>query len=77
MVADHVPWCGRLAPNWTLWLTVLHRRRPRPRLDGKRVVFGEVVEGQELVDQIEALGSQSGAPEGTVEIAASGVVGGQ
>ena len=45
-----------------------------PWLDGKHVVFGEVVSGQELVDQIEALGSQSGAPKGKVEIAASGVV---
>ncbi|MDA5284226.1 MULTISPECIES: peptidylprolyl isomerase [unclassified Streptomyces] len=43
-------------------------------LDGKHVVFGEVVEGKELVDQIEALGSQSGAPKAKVEIAASGVV---
>ncbi|MFE2953329.1 peptidylprolyl isomerase, partial [Embleya sp. NPDC059267] len=30
-------------------------------LDGKHVVFGEVVEGKELVDQIEKLGSRSGA----------------
>ncbi|WP_030379181.1 MULTISPECIES: peptidylprolyl isomerase [unclassified Streptomyces] len=43
-------------------------------LDGKHVVFGEVVEGTELVDQIEALGSQSGAPKGKVTIAASGTV---
>ncbi|MFF4399703.1 peptidylprolyl isomerase [Streptomyces sp. NPDC001480] len=43
-------------------------------LDGKHVVFGEVVEGQELVDQIEALGSGSGSPKGKVTIAASGTV---
>lgn len=43
-------------------------------LDNKHVVFGEVVEGKELVDQIEALGSQSGAPKGKVTIAASGTV---
>ncbi|WP_129305074.1 peptidylprolyl isomerase [Streptomyces sp. L2] len=43
-------------------------------LDGKHVVFGEVVEGKELVDQIEALGSGSGAPKGKVTISASGTV---
>ncbi|MCP3759569.1 peptidylprolyl isomerase [Streptomyces sp. TBY4] len=45
-----------------------------PWLDGKHVVFGEVVSGQELVDQIEKLGSPSGSVKGKVEIAASGVV---
>ncbi|MEU6549029.1 peptidylprolyl isomerase [Streptomyces sp. NPDC046915] len=43
-------------------------------LDGKHVVFGEVVEGQDLVDQIEALGSGSGSPKGKVTISASGTV---
>ncbi|MEU6281013.1 peptidylprolyl isomerase [Streptomyces sp. NPDC047028] len=43
-------------------------------LDGKHVVFGEVVEGKELVDQIEALGSGSGSPKGKVTISASGTV---
>lgn len=32
-----------------------------PWLDGKHVVFGEVVEGQELVKKIEKLGSDSGS----------------
>ncbi|MFF7334746.1 peptidylprolyl isomerase [Streptomyces sp. NPDC090306] len=45
-----------------------------PWLDGKHVVFGEVVEGQELVQKIESLGSQSGATRSKIEIAASGVV---
>jgi peptidylprolyl isomerase len=45
-----------------------------PWLDGKHVVFGEVVEGSELVEQIESLGSQSGATRGKVEIAAAGIV---
>ncbi|MBP2400663.1 peptidylprolyl isomerase [Streptomyces syringium] len=44
-------------------------------LDGKHVVFGEVVEGQELVTKIESLGSQSGTPRAKVVIAKSGVVG--
>ncbi|KAJ7135610.1 cyclophilin-like domain-containing protein [Mycena epipterygia] len=50
-------------------------------LDGKHVVFGEsafdirgVTEGQDLVKQIEALGSDSDKPSKTVSIAASGCV---
>ncbi|MFJ8585930.1 peptidylprolyl isomerase [Streptomyces sp. NPDC093595] len=43
-------------------------------LDGKHVVFGEVVEGMDLVKKIEGLGSQSGAPKAKVTIAASGTV---
>ncbi|MFI2644350.1 peptidylprolyl isomerase [Streptomyces sp. NPDC018610] len=45
-----------------------------PWLDGKHVVFGEVVEGMELVKQIEALGSQSGATRADIKIAKSGTV---
>ena len=43
-------------------------------LDGKHVVFGEVVEGQDLVQQIEGKGSRSGSPSSKVVIAASGTV---
>ncbi|MFI6685227.1 peptidylprolyl isomerase [Streptomyces sp. NPDC050485] len=45
-----------------------------PWLDGKHVVFGEVVEGEDLVQQIEALGTRSGAPRADVVISASGTV---
>jgi len=41
-------------------------------LDGKHVVFGKVLEGQELVKRIEALGSQSGTTTKVIKIAASG-----
>ncbi|MFG2979792.1 peptidylprolyl isomerase [Streptomyces sp. NPDC048258] len=47
---------------------------PTPWLDGKHVVFGEVVSGSDLVKKIESLGSQSGATRAKIEIAASGVV---
>ncbi|WP_317446998.1 peptidylprolyl isomerase [Streptomyces collinus] len=43
-------------------------------LDGKHVVFGEVVEGSDLVDRIEGLGSRSGSPSAKVTIASSGTV---
>ncbi|XP_026322526.1 peptidyl-prolyl cis-trans isomerase-like [Hyposmocoma kahamanoa] len=41
-------------------------------LDGRHVVFGNVVEGMELVKQIEALGSQSGKPSKKVVISDCG-----
>ena len=43
-------------------------------LDGKHVVFGEVVEGMELVKKIESYGSESGKPRSKIVISKSGVV---
>jgi len=43
-------------------------------LDGAHVVFGEVVEGSDLVKQIESLGSRAGKVSKKVTIAGSGVV---
>ncbi|MDY0815583.1 peptidylprolyl isomerase [Kitasatospora purpeofusca] len=43
-------------------------------LDNKHVVFGEVVEGLDLVQKIEGLGSQSGRTKAKVTIAKSGIV---
>ncbi|AUY51493.1 peptidylprolyl isomerase [Streptomyces sp. CB01881] len=43
-------------------------------LDGKHVVFGEVVENLDLVTKIESLGSQSGRTKAKITIADSGIV---
>ena len=43
-----------------------------PWLDGKHVVFGEVLEGMDVVKAIESLGSSSGKPKKTITIVDSG-----
>lgn len=43
-------------------------------LDGRHVVFGKVVEGMDVVQQVEAVGSQSGTPSKKVEIVDSGLL---
>ncbi|EIW77504.1 cyclophilin [Coniophora puteana RWD-64-598 SS2] len=48
-----------------------------PWLDGKHVVFGEVLNGMDIVKAIEAQGSSGGKPQTKVTITASGVVEGE
>ncbi|KAJ2925650.1 hypothetical protein H1R20_g11444, partial [Candolleomyces eurysporus] len=43
-------------------------------LDGRHVVFGEVVEGMDVVKAVEAVGTQSGRPQQKVVITSSGVL---
>ncbi|KAJ7738057.1 cyclophilin-like domain-containing protein [Mycena maculata] len=43
-------------------------------LDGKHVVFGEVIEGMDVVKTIETYGSANGAPRAKIVIGQSGVV---
>jgi peptidylprolyl isomerase len=43
-------------------------------LDGKHVVFGEVIEGSDLVQQIETKGTRSGSPTAKVVITESGTI---
>mmetsp|Transcript_4086 Transcript_4086/g.11242 ORF Transcript_4086/g.11242 Transcript_4086/m.11242 type:complete len:105 (+) Transcript_4086:781-1095(+) len=41
-------------------------------LDGRHVVFGKILEGDDVVKKVEAVGSNSGAPSKTVTISDSG-----
>ena len=45
-----------------------------PWLDGKHVVFGRLVDGQNVIDAMEAVGSQNGSTSRPVEIADCGEV---
>ena len=45
---------------------------PCPWLDGKHVVFGEVVDGYDVVKQVESYGSNSGATRARITIDACG-----
>merc|ERR1719444_135583 len=43
-------------------------------LDGRHVVFGQVLEGMDIVTKVEAVGSSSGTPQKTVTIHDSGLL---
>ena len=43
-------------------------------LDGRHVVFGEIIEGRRLIKQIEKLGTSSGKPKKEVKISDCGVL---
>jgi hypothetical protein len=43
-----------------------------PWLDGKHVVFGKILEGEDVVKRVEAQGSNSGQPKGKITVADSG-----
>ncbi|KAK9461454.1 cyclophilin-like domain-containing protein [Lipomyces oligophaga] len=47
---------------------------PCPWLDGKHVVFGEVIDGLDIVKKIESLGSNSGATKARITIDKSGAL---
>merc|ERR1712228_585445 len=43
-------------------------------LDGRHVVFGKVLDGMDVITQVEAVGTSSGTPQKLVTIADSGVI---
>jgi cyclophilin family peptidyl-prolyl cis-trans isomerase len=47
---------------------------PTPHLDGKHVVFGQVIKGYDVVKKMEAVGSDSGRPSARVTITDCGKV---
>ena len=48
---------------------------PQPHLDGKHVVFGTVVAGEEVVMAINAVGTPAGRPKARIDIVDAGEVG--
>mmetsp|Transcript_349 Transcript_349/g.548 ORF Transcript_349/g.548 Transcript_349/m.548 type:complete len:277 (-) Transcript_349:334-1164(-) len=45
-----------------------------PHLDGRHVVFGAVVEGMDVVREVEGMGSRSGRPQGRIVISDCGIL---
>jgi peptidylprolyl isomerase len=45
-----------------------------PWLDGRHVVFGKIIEGADIVKNVEAQGTNSGSPKAVVTIVDSGVL---
>merc|ERR1712185_70298 len=43
-------------------------------LDGRHVVFGKVIDGMDVVQKVEAVGSSSGTPQKTVTLFDSGLL---
>lgn len=65
------PW---VSPYTFLPLPIRVFSQVQLQLDGRHVVFGEVLEGMDVVRAIEALGNPAGKPSKRIEIIKSGVL---
>ena len=70
----HTPFCLSMANSGphTNGSQIFITTAPTPHLDGKHVVFGRVVEGQDVVRRVEKEGTPSGKPRQRVTIVACG-----
>ena len=75
VIGHTVPYLLSMAnggPNTNASQFFITTRAPISHLDGKHVVFGQVIGGTEVVRAIEAVGSKSGDPQQKVVIASCG-----
>ena len=53
---------------------IITNQEGTPHLDGKHVVFGRIIQGMDLVYEVESLGTQDGNPRGDVRIIKCGEI---
>lgn len=71
---EHIK-CSWHAPSYFIYVLSLDNLLDLScRLDGKHVVFGQVVEGLDVIKKVEAYGSSSGKTSAKIVVADSGAL---
>lgn len=61
--------------NTSQWFVTLSDDKEKlKKMDGKYVIFGKVVDGWEVLDELNKVGSDDGTPKETVMVVDCGVV---